>query len=217
MLLNRGGGRFGAARAYATGQEGDQRGAWSVAIGDLNGDGAKDLATANPGGHSVSVLLNRGDGAFASSVTYPIGRQPRDLAIVDLNGDGKNDISTANPNTVSVLRGNGDGTFQDKLEYSTGRPSDNRAFVVGDLSSDGKPDLATRITSATRSPSSSTAAAASSPARTAVQAWHAIDRDRRHGRRRRAGSRNGERHLGLHRLDRLDLGATEPRGRQISE
>lgn len=143
VLLNGDGGRFGAARAYATGKEGDLRGAWSVGIGDLNGDGAKDLATANPGGHSVSVLLNRGDGAFAASVTYPIGRQPWDVAIADLNGDGKNDVSTANPNTVSVLRGNGDGTLQDKLEYSTGRPSDNRASVVGDLNSDGKPDLAT--------------------------------------------------------------------------
>jgi hypothetical protein len=143
VLLNGGGGRFGAARAYATGKEGDQRGAWSVAIGDLNGDGAKDLATANPGGRSVSILLNRGDGAFAASVTYPIGRQAWDVAIVDLNGDGRNDIVTANPNTVSVLRGNGDGTFQDKLEYTTGRPSDNWALVVGDLNGDGKQDLAT--------------------------------------------------------------------------
>jgi FG-GAP repeat len=32
----------------------------SVAIGDLNGDGNQDLATANLYGHSLSVLMNRG-------------------------------------------------------------------------------------------------------------------------------------------------------------
>ena len=53
MLLNRGDGSFQAKVDYATGP-----GPNSVAIGDLNGDGKPDLATANLAGHSVSVLLN---------------------------------------------------------------------------------------------------------------------------------------------------------------
>jgi hypothetical protein len=53
VLENRGGGRFGAARDYETGNS-----SGSVAIGDLNGDGKLDLATSNWDERSVSVLVN---------------------------------------------------------------------------------------------------------------------------------------------------------------
>jgi FG-GAP repeat len=75
--LNWGRGKFGAARAYPTEKAGDVNGAWSVAIGDLTGDGRTDLATATPGGRSVSVLVNRGGGTFQPSVIYALG--PRAL------------------------------------------------------------------------------------------------------------------------------------------
>jgi hypothetical protein len=141
VLLNRGRGRFGTARVYPTGKAGDLYGAWSVAIGDLSGDGKPELATANPGGRSVSVLVNRGDGSFEPSVSYGINREPWDIAIEDLNDDGKSDVVTANPNTISVLLNTGDGRLGDKVDYPTGR--DTWALVVGDLNRDGKPDVAT--------------------------------------------------------------------------
>jgi hypothetical protein len=53
VLLNRGDGSFEARLDYATGNA-----PWSLAIGDLNGDGKADLATANPNAYSVSELLN---------------------------------------------------------------------------------------------------------------------------------------------------------------
>jgi FG-GAP repeat protein len=37
----------------------------SVAAGDFNGDGVLDLAVANSGSASVSVLLGLGDGTFS--------------------------------------------------------------------------------------------------------------------------------------------------------
>jgi len=141
VLLNRGGGRLGPSHTYPTGKAGDDQGAWSVAIGDLTGDGKADLATANPGGRSVSVLVNRGGGVFDAPVNYSIDREPWDVAIADFDGDGKPDIATANPTTVSVLLNRGDGTFGDKVDYPTG--GSTWAFVVGDLNADGKPDLAT--------------------------------------------------------------------------
>ncbi|HEU5065432.1 MAG TPA: PASTA domain-containing protein, partial [Gaiellaceae bacterium] len=50
---NRGDGSFRAKLDYATG-----RGPYSVAIGDLNGDSKPELATANAGADTVSVLAN---------------------------------------------------------------------------------------------------------------------------------------------------------------
>jgi FG-GAP-like repeat/PASTA domain/FG-GAP repeat len=139
VLLNRGDGGFQAGLDYATG--GDNR---SVAIGDLNGDGKLDLATANGG---VSVLLNRGDGSFLAGVEYEAGRVSHSVAIGDVNGDGKPDLAVANlglfTGTVSVLLNSGDGTFQAKRDYETGKNASSVA--IGDLNGDGKPDLAAAI------------------------------------------------------------------------
>src|SRR2546426_653398 len=78
----------------------------SVAIGDLNGDGRADLATANStfSSNTVSVLLGTGDGSFGAKTDYGTGSDPRSVAISDLNGDGKPDLATnSSSNTVSVL------------------------------------------------------------------------------------------------------------------
>jgi len=137
VLLNRGDGSFAAHVDYKTGQSPQ-----SVAIGDLNGDGSRDLVTANSEGHTLSVLLNRGDGSFAAKVDYE-GVDPWSVAIGDLNGDDKPDLSAANfeTNSVSVFLNSRDGTFQAGREYGTGiAPS---SMAMGDLNGDGRLDLAT--------------------------------------------------------------------------
>jgi hypothetical protein len=129
---------FAPARGYATGDT-----PVGIAIGDLNGDSKPDLATANLGSGTVSVLLNGGDGRFAPKRPYAVGRLPQSVVIGDLNGDGKPDLATANldENTVSVLLNRGDGSFQAKRDYRAGAgPS---SVAIGDLNGDGKPDLAT--------------------------------------------------------------------------
>src|SRR5437870_397513 len=78
----------------------------SVAIGDLNGDGKPDLATANETSNTVSVLLGNGDGSFGVKTEYGTGGSAECVAIGDLNGDGKLDLATANTGSstgVSVL------------------------------------------------------------------------------------------------------------------
>jgi hypothetical protein len=115
----------------------------SVAIGDLNGDGKPDLAVANWGSNTVSVLLGNGDGTFGAATDFGTGDFPYSVAVGDLNGDGKPDLAVANyySSTVSVLLGNGDGTFGAKSDYGTGPAL--RSVAIGDLSGDGKPDLVT--------------------------------------------------------------------------
>ena len=91
---------FARARSYAIGT-----GPIALAIGDLNGDGKPDLATANGYANTVSVLLNRGDGSFQATRAYRTRARPVSVAIGDLNGDGKPDLATGDfgANTVSVL------------------------------------------------------------------------------------------------------------------
>jgi hypothetical protein len=120
--------------------------AYTVAVGDFNGDGIPDLAVANNNGSaspgSVSVLLGNGDGTFKAPVAYAAGSEAMSLAVGDLNGDGILDLVVVNHNsgTVSVFLGNGDGTFQSQVTYATG--SGPMSAAVGDFNGDGIPDLA---------------------------------------------------------------------------
>lgn len=139
VLLNRGDGRFGVRRDYRTGLS-----PTSVAIGDLNGDGKMDLATANEDGNSVSVLLNAGDGSFQTRRDFGTGGRPYSVAIGDVNEDGKLDLASANAafgeHTISVLLNRVDGNFEPKRDYPVRYGPE--WVTIGDLNGDGKPDLA---------------------------------------------------------------------------
>src|SRR5436190_15738369 len=102
----------------------------SVAVGDFNRDGRRDLAVANRDSDSVSVLLGNGDGMFQRAVNYPVGSCrgpdqhsfPWSVAVDDFNGDGLQDlvVATSGCQTVSVLWGKGDGTFELVGEFFAG-------------------------------------------------------------------------------------------------
>src|SRR5437588_662056 len=112
-----------------------------VVRADFNGDGRLDLATANQGANTVSVLLGNGNGTFQPAQTSATGAGPASVAVGDFNADGKLDLATANQgdNTVSVLLGNGNGTFQAPSNISIGSPP--TSVAVGDFNADGKLDL----------------------------------------------------------------------------
>jgi hypothetical protein len=117
----------------------------SVATGDFNGDGIPDLAVANTGANTITVLLGNGDGTFKSAASLQTGSAPYTLVAGDFNRDGHVDLAvTLNSNNssgINVFLGNGDGTFTPSgSNPPTGiQPS---GMTVGDYNGDGLLDLA---------------------------------------------------------------------------
>ena len=82
---------------------------YSISIGDIDGDGKPDLATANYSSNTASVLRNvstSGNVSFAAKVDFATGTYPQSISIGDIDGDGKPDLCLPNngSNSVSVLR-----------------------------------------------------------------------------------------------------------------
>jgi uncharacterized repeat protein (TIGR01451 family) len=113
-----------------------------LVTGDFNGDGKVDLAVANSGNDTVTILLGNGDGTFTAGTPVTAGAGPHWLVTGDFNEDGKLDLAVVNSSsdTVSILLGNGDGTFTLNSSPSTG--SGPFAIAAGDFDADGHLDLA---------------------------------------------------------------------------
>jgi hypothetical protein len=137
VLLGNGDGTFQPAVNYAAGSD-----AWSMVVGDFNGDGDPDLAVGNISGGGVSILLSNGDGTFQPAVNYAAGSSAFSIATGDFDSNGILDLTIVDysADKVKVLRGIGDGTFQPAVGYDTG--SQPRSVAVGDFNGDGAPDLA---------------------------------------------------------------------------
>jgi hypothetical protein len=145
VFLNQGEGSFKAAADYVADDPhpfefGDIAHRPLIAA-DLNGDGKPDLATANSSlSSSVSILVNRGNGAFRDTATYAVGNHPYSLITADFNGDGKPDLATMDTNEVSVLINWGDATFADSLHFPFGSYNGGSLISI-DLNGDGMPEL----------------------------------------------------------------------------
>jgi YD repeat-containing protein len=117
----------------------------AAVVGDFNGDGIPDLATANSG-NTASILLGNGDGTFTEASGSPITVGNEDLAIAtaDFNGDGKADLAVGDfyYGQVDFLTGNGDGTFSAGQRVNAGGSGGANALAVADFNMDGVPDLA---------------------------------------------------------------------------
>jgi hypothetical protein len=144
ILLGNGAGSFTASPGspFGTGAQ-----PHCVVVGDFNGDGIEDIATANYGGNNLTVMLGNGSGGFTATAGSPFaaGGAPYAIVVGDFNGDGMQDLAAANLNDsdVTVLLGNGAGSFTAASGSPFAVGQNPEALVVGDFNRDGIEDLAT--------------------------------------------------------------------------
>lgn len=116
-----------------------------VTVGDFDGNGTTDVATANDfiGTGSADVILGNGDGTLNVFTNFATGSASRSIVSADVNRDQKLDLATSNDGSadISMMIGIGDGTFAAPLTYSVGTGPSKSA--KGDFNNDGLIDIVT--------------------------------------------------------------------------
>jgi hypothetical protein len=99
---------FLAAVDYAMGTQPSD-----VVVGDFDGDGAIDVATANRGSDDVSVRLGNGDGTLAAAAAFAAGDVPVALEGGRFDADADDDLAVVvqADDAVAILLADGNGGF----------------------------------------------------------------------------------------------------------
>lgn len=123
---------------------------WRMAVADIDGDGALDVAVSDVDGDRGAWLLvqdraNRGQ--FLPAREIAAGFNGYDIAVADLNGDTLADIAvTSSAARLAIL-------YQDPLQPAAFQPAASitvqgtatTAVTTGDLDGDGRADLAMNV------------------------------------------------------------------------
>ena len=117
-----------------------------IIAADLDGDGDRDLATANLNAGNVTILRNNGSGNFKEAASSPedAGSFPDGIAVADLDGDSDQDLAVVNQvsNDLTILRNNGNGNFFEPASSPEPAGGVPVSVVAGDFDADTDQDLA---------------------------------------------------------------------------
>jgi len=125
-----------------------------IAVGDVDGDGKMDIATANYNSANISVYRNTsstGSISFATQVNFGTtgSSGPQGISLSDIDGDNKPDLCVANRNSASVSVFKNQSTtgtittssFASRVEFNTG--TQPAGLLVNDIDNDGRLDIIT--------------------------------------------------------------------------
>jgi hypothetical protein len=144
VLRGYGTGEFAATQAWAAGEALPV----GLAVGDFDGDGRADLATANNDAGQAFLLRNASSGpaamSFAAPQGYPVGGVASSATAGDLDGDGFDDLIVTTPSGVTILLGSPAGlVVSETLELG----GTAMHAELADLDADGHLDLAVAVMS----------------------------------------------------------------------
>ncbi|TAE32796.1 MAG: VCBS repeat-containing protein, partial [Candidatus Kapaibacterium sp.] len=119
---------------------------FTTTLGDFDGNGTLDAATANNAGNSTSVLYGTGVGTFNNQVApspYTLSAIPYTGATGDFNNDGRADLAFGHftAAAVRVMLSIG-ATFNPSVNYPTNGA--NGRITVADFNGDGNQDIAVK-------------------------------------------------------------------------
>ncbi|WP_146226133.1 FG-GAP repeat domain-containing protein, partial [Phyllobacterium leguminum] len=112
---------------------------WSVADGDFNADGIKDIAAANHDAKTIGVYLGTSDGKFKPPVTFGTEGNPYPIVAGDFDNNGTLDVAFGNGSNLTVFKNPGAGNFNGHVDTPA---SDFQDLVAGDFDNDGNLDVA---------------------------------------------------------------------------
>lgn len=119
-------------------------GAYSVVVGEVDGDGKPDIiSTTN---NSISVFRNISSGGnflFNDGLLFGAGQYPQDVTLRDVNGNGKADLVVTNGNNNILVLNNTSTTGNISFDafQNVGSVYSGTAIEAGDLDGDGKPEI----------------------------------------------------------------------------
>jgi hypothetical protein len=122
--------------------------AWSLAIGDLNGDGRPDLAVGAGGNlpnTALRIYHQQADGRLAQPLDLPTYQAPTVLRLADADGDGRLDVVISHLAyfRVGVYLQGAQGLGNEHLyPADTGNVFRPALLALGDLNQDGRTDIA---------------------------------------------------------------------------
>lgn len=117
----------------------------SVAVGDFNGDGKRDIAVNNDG--TLDVLLGRGNGTFEAPIVRPLSAVAWggvQFNVADLNDDGKSDLVLFNEwhDKLLVLQTDSQGTLQYAQTFAVPLRGAGYNVEVLPINAEGRDDIA---------------------------------------------------------------------------
>jgi len=143
VSLGNGDGTFQKGAVYKITYDDGYNESYDLLVGDFNGDGILDIATAGQSG--IWLLTGNAGGTFNSGVLAVSLPGCFDIAAADFNQDGKLDLVAPPTGGFAVLLGTGNGTFQPLQMFSIIASTSAGAVAAGSLTKGGPPSIAINV------------------------------------------------------------------------
>ena len=118
----------------------------NIIAGDVNDDGKTDLVVSKPIQNEIAVLTNESVGAisFAAPQSFASGSGSWGVSLVDYVGNGQLDVMVTSPSgtTFTFFKNTSSEGTLTLTKTNIAQTNRTRNIASGDLSNDGKPDLA---------------------------------------------------------------------------